>query len=259
MTPIIKKDANTFCICLFIIQFAGWKLVFRQVQVFTPLPARTEKPIVVYGTSIAQGGCASRPGMAWTAILGRKAGRPLINLGFSGEGKLEKELIDLLAEIDAKIYVLDCLPNLTGPDSTYEETKKRITGSVNELRQKRPGIPILLVEHGSYTDGLINTKKRASYTDLNNVMKQAFAELKSGGVKNIFLLTMNEINLDIDCTVDGSHPSDLGMLRYADAYEKKSGTFCMNLQAFFPLLNPACKTGIRIFTIGKPGIMNYSR
>lgn len=79
---------------------------------FNPMAIREEKPIVVYGTSIAQGGCASRPGMAWPALVGRKLDRPLINLGFSGNGRLEKEVIDLIAEIDAKVYVLDCLPNL---------------------------------------------------------------------------------------------------------------------------------------------------
>ena len=80
---------------------------------FKPLPVRKEKPIVVYGTSIAQGACASRPGMAWTAILGRKMDRPLMNLGFSGSGRLEQPVIDLVGEIDAKIYILDCMPNLS--------------------------------------------------------------------------------------------------------------------------------------------------
>jgi len=186
-------------------------------NILTPLPARMEKPIVVYGTSIAQGGCASRSGMAWASILGRKSGRPVINLGFRSNGKLEEELIDLLAEIDAKIYILDCLPNMTASD----DTKKRIIASVNQLRQKRHDVPILLVEHAGYSDGLINSASRKNYTDLNKLMKQALEELTSKGVKNIFLLTMEEINLDIDCTVDGVHPSDLGMLRYADAYEKK--------------------------------------
>ena len=60
---------------------------------FTALPVRPDQPIVVYGTSIAQGACASRPGMAWTSILGRKMDRPLINLAFSGNGRLEKEVV----------------------------------------------------------------------------------------------------------------------------------------------------------------------
>ena len=80
------------------------------------LPLRAEKPVVVYGTSIAQGGCASRPGMAWTAILGRSLDRPLINLGFSGNGRLEKELTGLLTEVDASLYILDCLPEPDQPE-----------------------------------------------------------------------------------------------------------------------------------------------
>lgn len=50
----------------------------------------TDHPIVLYGTSIAQGACASRPGMAWGNIVSRSLEIPLINLGFSGNGKLEK-------------------------------------------------------------------------------------------------------------------------------------------------------------------------
>lgn len=188
---------------------------------FTTLPLRREKPIVVYGTSIAQGACASRPGMAWTAILERKLDQPLINLGFSGNGRLEKELIDLMAEINAKLFVLDCLPNLTSPDMAPEETKKRITTSVTQLRQKRSAVPILLVEHGGYTDGTINNKRQGYYTGVNKLMKQAFRELKSKGINNIYLLTKEEINLDNNCMVDGTHPNDLGMVRYAKAYYKK--------------------------------------
>lgn len=57
---------------------------------FRFLPVSQEKPLVIYGTSIAQGACASRPGMAWGNILNRKLGHPVINLGFSGNGKLKK-------------------------------------------------------------------------------------------------------------------------------------------------------------------------
>jgi GDSL-like Lipase/Acylhydrolase family len=99
----------------------------QEGTLFNPLPTRKEKPIVVYGTSIAQGGCASRPGMAWPAILGRKLDRPLINLGFSGNGRLEKEVIDLMIEIDAKLFVLDCLPNLDASDVTKSNSLDRKT------------------------------------------------------------------------------------------------------------------------------------
>lgn len=189
---------------------------------FVTMPLSTEKPIVVYGTSIAQGACATRPGLAWTAILERKLDRPLINLGFSGTGQLEKSVIDLMTEIDAKLYILDCLSNLTaGADFPDEEVKKRIRVSVSLLQQKHPSIPILLVEHSSgNTVSIIDTSKYNEYEKVNNVLRNVFAHLKNEGVQNIFLLGNKDINLDIDATVDGLHPNDIGMIRYADAYEK---------------------------------------
>jgi lysophospholipase L1-like esterase len=185
------------------------------------LPLRQEKPLVVYGTSITQGACASRPGMAWTSILGRAMDRPLINLGFSGNGRFEEPLIDLMIEIEAKMYILDCLPNMTpGSGFTPEDTYSRIINSVKQLRLKRPNTPILLVEHSGYSDGELNKERFAIYSELNKAMKRAFEDLLSADVKDLFLLTKKEINLDLNSYVDGTHPSDLGMMQYAKAYEK---------------------------------------
>ncbi|ULQ54736.1 SGNH/GDSL hydrolase family protein [Flavihumibacter fluvii] len=189
--------------------------------VFNPLPPRKDKPILVYGTSIAQGGCASRPGNAWTSILGRKLERPLINLGFSGNGLLEKELINMIAEIDAKVYVLDCLPNLVGQDLPAAEIWRRIMESVHSIRNSGKLAPVLLTEHGGYTDELINPQNRKKVADINKLMKAAFHQLEQEGVKNIFLLKKEEINLDYNSMVDGVHPSDGGMFQYAAAYERK--------------------------------------
>ena len=78
----------------------------------------TRKPIVFYGTSILQGACASRPGMVHCAMLGRQFQFPHINLGFSGNGRMEPEVADLLAELDPSVYVLDCLPNMDAAEVT---------------------------------------------------------------------------------------------------------------------------------------------
>ena len=188
---------------------------------FEPLPTRKEKPIVVYGTSIAQGACASRPGMAWTSILERKMDRPIINLGFSGNGKLEDELIDLLAEIDAKIYILDCLPNLAPTKNlSLEDVHERIISSVKRLR-KSSTAPILLVEHAGYADASLNIKRYNIFTGLNKMTQKAFAQLKSECIQNIYLLSHAELELTLDSYVDGTHSSDLGMEIYASSYEKK--------------------------------------
>jgi lysophospholipase L1-like esterase len=183
---------------------------------FEALPLRLEKPIVVYGTSIAQGGCASRPGMAWSCILERSLDRPVINLGFSGNGRLEKEVIDLITEIDAKIYVLDCLPNL-GPGP---ELKQHIMESVKQLKEKRPSVPVLLVDHAGY-GGEGTVKENANWVSgLNEANHQAYAQLKQDGIAGIYLLSRDELGLGINSFVDGVHPTDLGMQEYALAYEK---------------------------------------
>jgi lysophospholipase L1-like esterase len=188
---------------------------------FRPLPVRMEKPIVVYGTSIAQGACASRPGMAWTSILGRKLDRPLINLAFSGNGRLEDEVVALINEIDPKIFVLDCLPNLNSislyPDDVLKE---KVMKTVRSLKSEHPQTPILLVDHAGYTDGSVMPERESSYLRCNLVQQDAFADLKAEGIADLYYLSREEIALQLDDMVDGTHPNDLGMQHYADAYEK---------------------------------------
>ncbi|HWJ25156.1 MAG TPA: SGNH/GDSL hydrolase family protein, partial [Flavisolibacter sp.] len=188
---------------------------------FTPLPTRKEKPVVVYGTSIAQGACASRPGLAWTNILGRLLNVPVINLGFSGNGRLEPELIELLTQIDASVYVLDCLPNLTSGYISNSELKQRIVNAIKQLRSKKPFTPILLTEHDGYSDGEINSVRYNEYTAVNKTLDEMVDSLTRKGFQQIYLLKKDAINQDIETMVDGTHPNDMGMMRYADAYEKK--------------------------------------
>lgn len=186
---------------------------------FVPLPLSKEKPVVVYGTSIAQGGCASRPGLAWTSILERQLDYPVINLAFSGNGTLEKSLIGLMTEIDAKVYVLDCLPNLIGSPSALIES--RIRESVKGLQDKRSGTPILLTEHSQgIHSGTINIKMTEDCEKASAVLRKTVEALRKEGVKNIYLLSNRAIGMDINSTVDGIHPADIGMKQHADAYEK---------------------------------------
>ena len=184
--------------------------------------ANEKTPLIFYGTSIMQGASASRPGMAWLNILGRKLDQPLINLGFSGNGRLEAPLIDLINQTDAKVFVLDCQPNLTDK-KVYpaEEIGRRITSSVQSLKAKHPKIPILLVEHSS---GLpqVNLDKALTerYIWTSQVLNNTYQKLKKSGVKDLYILTAKEIGFNDNSTIDGTHPNDLGMMQYADAYEK---------------------------------------
>ncbi|SFS86285.1 Lysophospholipase L1 [Porphyromonadaceae bacterium NLAE-zl-C104] len=184
---------------------------------FKFIPTLKEKPIMVYGTSIAQGGCASRPGMGWTNILSRKLDYPVINLAFSGNGPLEKELVDLIDEIDASLYIYDCLPNMGSLSS--EEVVKRTIYGVSKIREKHD-TPILLVDHIGYRNQEMNNASKESGDRMNSALKSAYDSLVNQGVKNIYHLRKDMIDFPEDGCVDNIHPNDLGMQAYANAYEK---------------------------------------
>jgi lysophospholipase L1-like esterase len=169
------------------------------------------KPIVFYGTSILQGGCASRPGMAYPAILSRMLDWPAINLGFSGNGKTEPEMAKLLAELDPAVYVMDSLPNLSP-----EETRERVGPFVAALRAAHPGTPIILVENIVYTDAHTVEARRSKSSEANRHLRDLYNKLKAGGDTAIYYVEAgNLLGADGEDTVDGTHPTDHGFLRMA--------------------------------------------
>ncbi len=172
------------------------------------------KPVVYYGSSIAQGGCASRPGMAFTNILARSMDRPFINMGFSGAGTFDLPVGEAIAEINAAAYVIDCNPNTT-TDLIYEKCVEL----VKLLKKKRPEIPVLLVEAFNYENGFVKPENSEN-TKKNKELKRAFETLKDLGIKQLFYKKGDGlIGDDHEGTVDGVHPNDVGMLRIAEEIE----------------------------------------
>jgi lysophospholipase L1-like esterase len=187
----------------------------KQSQIWRVEQAADVKPLVFYGTSITQGGCASRPGMVHTAILGRRLNHPVINLGFSGNGRMEQELAELLAELDVAAYVIDCLPNIVA-----KEVAERTEPLVRTLRKAKPSTPILLVEDRSYTDSFLVTSKRHRNEQSRAALLAAFKRLQADGVEDLYYLEgEHQLGDDGEATVDSSHPTDLGFVRMADAFE----------------------------------------
>jgi len=173
-----------------------------------------EKPILVYGTSIAQGASASRPAMAWSNIIARRTGSPVINLGFSGNAWMDAAVYDLISEVDAQLYIIDCMPNM---GILLDSIVNRTIAGVKKIRAKSSA-PILLVEN----DGYVNELKQPVKKDMTNEeLKKAYDKLLAMGEKNIYYLTMEDIGMYPDAKIDGWHPSDHGMELYADAYMKK--------------------------------------
>jgi len=178
-------------------------------------PAFPGKPIVIYGTSIIQGGCASRPGMCSTAILERRLNREFINLGFSGSGRMEPELATLISELDPAVYFIDCMPNLKA-----DEIAVRVEPFIKIVRKVHPETPIVLAEGVIYNDAFLVKDQYLKNNSNNEALRNAYENLVKSGIKNLYYqISEGQIGLDGEGTVDGVHLTDLGFMRQADAYE----------------------------------------
>jgi len=175
----------------------------------TPNPL---KPIVFYGTSITQGGCASRPGMAHTNIISRKLDMDCINYGFSGNGRMETPIVELISEIDAHFYVIECMQNMNS-----EQVSERVRPLVDMIRSNHPYTPIVLVENMMYTTAFLDQTIETTLIQENEALKNEFDKIIKRGTPNIFYIKDNKDFLsDNEGTVDGVHLTDLGFLRYAE-------------------------------------------
>lgn len=173
------------------------------------------KPIVFYGTSITHGACASRPGMVHTAILGRRFDMPVVNLGFSGNGRMDKAVGDFLAQVDAAVFVIDCLPNMK-PD----DVNAKCAPLVRQLRAARPQTPIVLVEDRRFTNSWITPEKEKFHDQNHAALRAVYAQLQKEGVKNLLYIEGDHLyGDDADGATDASHASDLGFMRQADIFE----------------------------------------
>ncbi|MEL6110410.1 MAG: SGNH/GDSL hydrolase family protein [Planctomycetota bacterium] len=182
----------------------------RQFETLAP----RKKPIVFYGTSITHGACASRPGMVHTAILGRRFDHPVVNLGFSGNGRMHAEVGDYLTQIDAAAYVIDCLPNMNAG-----MVKERCIPLVKQLRAAKPKTPIILVEDRRNTNSWILPARDAHHTANHNALSQAYESLRQQSVSQLYYIPGDSLyGDDGEGATDGSHASDLGFMRQADVF-----------------------------------------
>jgi hypothetical protein len=176
--------------------------------------APREKPMVFYGTSITHGACASRPGMVHTAILGRQFDRPVVNFGFSGNGRMDAAVGDYLAKIDASVFIIDCLPNM-GP----ADVRAKCPPLVKKLRAARPEVPIVLVEDRKMTNTWIRPERQKFHAENHAALRESFEALKKDGITKLYYIPGDDLlGDDSEGATDGSHPSDLGFMRQAAVF-----------------------------------------
>lgn len=187
------------------------------------LPLSAENPaegaILVYGTSVTQGGCATRPGMSFTSILERKLHRQTINLGFSGNGRMDGIIAEAIARVPASVYVIDCLANCT-----YDIIRDSTEYFIRTIAEANPQTPILMLSNYCYPYHWLDAQFREDAAKENALWKEFCDRLRKEGYKNIRYIDLysdcnmkkSAIGPDREGTVDGVHMTDLGFLRYAE-------------------------------------------
>ena len=169
--------------------------------------------VLIYGSSIVQGTGASRPGMAYPARLTRATGINFINLGLSGSAKMEPEVADMVAAIDADAYILDCVPN-TNPALITERT----ANLVKTIRKQHPAAPIIVMQSPVRESGYWDKTLGSQVRQQNINIQQEILTLLNKGTKDLYFITSeNMLGNDHEGTTDGTHPNDLGydrMLRH---------------------------------------------
>lgn len=177
-------------------------------------PYKYDKPLVFYGSSITQGGCASRPGSDYISIASRWLDADYINLGFSGSAKGEDNMAYYLASLDAGMFILDYDANAP----TEEWLKETHYPMYEKIRKQNPTTPIIFMTR---PDVLYNPIK---YKPRRKIIYNNYLKAKANGDVNVYFINGESLFGKEDwhsCTVDGLHPNDLGFYRMAKAVYKK--------------------------------------
>lgn len=173
------------------------------------------KPIVMYGTSILQGGCANRAGMAHTNILERRLNREVINLGFSGNGQLDLEIARVIAAVeDPGLIVLDFVPNVN-----EAQIDTLMIPFFEIIRSAHPDVPFLFVEDPNFPHKRFDKAIRHQVDYRNSMMKKRYERLAANYGNLHYVPADLIIGTDCEATVDGIHFTDLGFMRFADQLE----------------------------------------
>lgn len=171
-------------------------------------PYKNEKPVVYYGSSITQGGCASRPGMSYQNIVSMRLGIDYINLGFSSGAKAEDTMIDYIKKLDMSVFVYDYDHNAPTSEH-YEKTHEKMFLAIREAFSE---LPIIMMNRPRFYLDEDGQRRLA-------IMQKTYQNAINNGDKNVYMIDNKALTrlCGNEGTVDGVHPTDFGFASMANA------------------------------------------
>lgn len=205
---------------VFMLYLPGWSEV-KSLQIGieegatiegTPSPFRHK--VVVYGSSITHGACASRAGMTYTAIMSRNLGIDFINFGFAGQCMMQPEFLEILQKCEADAFIFDTFSN---PSAKVIEA--RLANFVEGITKAHPGKPLIFIQSAIPLETCVDPGKRAKRELRFGTAARIMKELQKQ-YKDIYLLDVKDV-IGKDGSADNTHPNDLGFSRFVDTYQPK--------------------------------------
>ena len=178
----------------------------------TPSPFRHK--VVVYGSSITHGACASRAGMTYTAIMSRNLGIDFINFGFAGQCMMQPEFLEILQKCEADAFIFDTFSN---PSAKVIEA--RLANFVEGITKAHPGKPLIFIQSAIPLETCVDPGRRAKRELRFGTAARIMKELQKQ-YKDIYLLDEKDV-IGKDGSADNTHPNDLGFSRLVDTYQPK--------------------------------------
>ena len=174
--------------------------------ILPPKPYKPVKPSVYYGSSITQGGCASRPGSAYESTICRRNNIDYVNLGFSGNAKGEPAIADYIAGLDMALFVYDY--DFNAP--TVEHLRATHEKMFQTIRKAHPHIPIVMMSRPKVYLSDAEVERR-------EIVRTTYQNAKDAGDENVYFISGAELLADCgnEGTVDGVHPTDYGFASMA--------------------------------------------
>ena len=179
-------------------------------QIAPPTPWSDGGRVVFYGTSITQGGCASRPGMCLTSLLSRRWNLEVVNLGFSGSGRGEPEVLELVASVpDPAMFVLDYVVN-----AGLAKFRETLPVAIDIIRARHPETPVVLLTPMHLSRELYSVKRADDFRTICELMRTETERRNASGDKKVHFVngTVDDPEWS-EYMVDGVHLTDLGFFR----------------------------------------------
>ncbi len=171
-----------------------------------PTPYQAKKKMVFYGSSITQGGCASRPGTAYPTLVARHFDSDFINLGFTGNAKGEPAMAEYIKTLPMSVFIYDYDHNAP----SVEHLKNTHENMFKIIREANPNLPIVMLSRPRYFPTEEEKERLA-------IIRQTYENALANGDKNVYFIdgkTLLQLCQN-EGTVDGCHPTDLGFFSMA--------------------------------------------